>query len=147
MPEGFLTNKMLLVSSQCSSQRAEKGHGTVPSLILPPRWPRLWGRGSQARMFFFQPRKMIKGSVVGTQRDGSQGSIWELENLDNTKVTSISFNKSTNKPLKPPKNTGYIITTLCFSWMGHVTEQTTAASSKGQGVLCCCRKITILLWL
>lgn len=66
-------------------------------------------------MFFFQPGKMIKGSVVGTQRDGSQGSIWELENLDNTKVTSVSFNKSTNKPLKAPQKTQVISSPLCAS--------------------------------
>ena len=47
---------------------------------------------------------MIEASVAGTQRDGSQGSRWELENLDNTKFTSVSFNKKPNKPLKPPKN-------------------------------------------
>lgn len=99
-----LTNKMLLDSLQRSSQRAEKGCGTVPSLIVPPRWPQLQGRATQAYMFFFQPGKMIKASIVGTQHNGSQGSGWELENLDNTKVTSVSFNKNPNKHLKPRKN-------------------------------------------
>lgn len=133
MPEGFLPQTKCCWTPR--SAQAEKGHGTVPSLIVPPWWPWLQGKAIQAYMFFFQPGQIIKATTVEIQHDSSQGSRWELKNLGNTKV--ISFNRSPNKPLSTPKTRcrtecpGYTITTLCFSWTVQATEQTTAASRRG----------------
>lgn len=132
-----LTNKMLLDSSQRSSQRAETGHGTVPSLIVPPWWPQLRGRGNQAYMFFFQPGKMIKASVAEIQHDGSQCSRWSWRIWTKLRSPLFPSAKTQTNPSSSPKTrcrtdyTGYIITALCFSWMVHVTEHTTAGSSRG----------------
>lgn len=141
---------MLLDSSQHSVCKL-KGlwHSALPysttaeALALTERQSRI--------LFFLQPGKMIKAITATTWCAESWGTR-SLETLTDSKVTSVSFNKNSSDSLTLPQTrcrvecTGYIVTSPCFSWMGHITTQT-AESSNGQGDLRHCRQAAILLWL
>lgn len=151
MPEGFLSHTKRWAPHSTPARELKRAMAHSPPLQC--HHGGLSSKGDTSTHSFLPAWKENR-STAGTQTDGRQDSRCELENMDNTKVTSVSFSKILNMWFKPPKNQvqnwvhrlyhhhhsvlyvvgSYYWANNCCIWYG-------------MGTLCSCRKTTIFLWL